>query len=698
MKINAVKLRILTAQGEFGFLVPFGHGLTIIRGNNSSGKSTVFLSLLYGMGMEEIAGGRNESVLPYAVKKYFTYDGKDINVIASEVYVEVENSAGKIVTFRRSIKDDVKNSKLIEILDGAVLTRAQVPTHIRPTYLHDAGGAQKAEGFHNFLERFLGYQLPSVPTTSGGETRLYLQAIFAALAVEQKRGWTDYIANIPFFGIRDARTRVVEFLLGLDVFETNATRNRLNSESVEINMHWDTAYQRLQTLVNEIGAVIQGVPSKVSSLFNASLVQLHKRVGDETVPLPSYIGIQRDEYARLNLKATVHRKSPSHEVQDELDSTTKELQRLTNLYETASATEALQRASVNEYEQLFKEAEEDLTRNRTVRKLRTLGATNYSIEVASDRCPTCHQHVEDSVLAELVDGPQMDLETNISYLEKQARMLDRQIAGGKQAIAETAGLIRELSKRTTDARVKLNALRSDLVSDATESRAIIRQQIHIEIEIEKLQKSESEISEIITQLTKIAIRLRDNQSARATLPKEYYSYEDLRKIRVFEKQFRANASSFEYKSARVEDIRINDDTLIPYLANMELREIGVEPAKLKALKAQAQTGTDIKADSSASDFVRLILSYLLALHQASSLPDGGGRHPGLILLDEPGQHSMAQSSQRALLQILTANPGLQGIVAASFDESPEVFREVTEGIKFELIELGEKSICPLDPP
>ncbi|NHZ97364.1 hypothetical protein F2P46_16790 [Massilia sp. CCM 8734] len=695
MKINAIKLRIIAAQGEFGFLIPFGRGLTIIRGNNSSGKSTVFLSLLYGMGMEEIAGGKNELVLPYAVKKYFTYGGRDIEVIASEVYVEVENEAGQAVTFRRSIKDHQKSSKLIEILDGAVLTKSQTPTHIRPTYLHDSGGAQKAEGFHNFLEQFLGYKLPSVPTTSGGETRLYLQAIFAALAVEQKRGWTDYIANIPFFGIRDARTRVVEFLLGLDVFETNAKRNRLNSESVEIGILWDKGYQRLHTLVNEIGVVIQGVPTKVTSLFNASLVQINKRIGHETVPLPSYIGTQREEYARLNLKATVHKKSPSHEVQEELDSTTKELQRLTNLYETASATEALQQASVNEYEQLFKEAEEDLTRNRTVRKLRTLGATTYSIEVASDRCPTCHQHVEDSILAELIDSPQMDLETNISYLEKQARMLDRQIAGGRQAIAETAGLLRELSKRTTDARVKLNALRSDLVSDATVSRAIMRQQIQIEIEIERLQRAESEISEIVAMLASIAVRLRNNQSARAGLPKEYYSDEDLRKIRVFEKQFRANASSFEYKSARIDDIRINDDTLIPYLANMELREIGIEPARLKALKAQTQTGTDIKADSSASDFVRLILSYLLALHQASSLPNGGGRHPGLILLDEPGQHSMAQSSQRALLQILTANPGLQGIVAASFDESPEVFREVTEGVEFTLIELGEKSICPL---
>lgn len=695
MKINAIKLRVVTEQGDFGFFVPFGKRLTIIRGNNSSGKSTIFLSLLYGLGMEELAGGRNESSLPYAVKERFSYDGKDVAVIASEVYIEIENANGRVVTLRRAIRDNQKSVKLIEIFDSAILTEGASAVSIRPTYLHDSGGAQKADGFHKFLEEFLGFQLPFVPTTSGGETKLYLQAIFAALAVEQKRGWTDYIANIPFFGIRDAKTRVVEFLLALDVFKTNAERNRLNAESVAIAASWDSALQRLQAVMANTGTIIQGVPQKVSALFEINQIHLQKRVNDDAIPLPTYISKLRKKYAELNKKADAYRKTPSGETQDELDSTTKELHRLTNLYETAAATLALQNASVNEYEQLHKAALEDLERNRTVQKLRNLGAIDFAVEVASDRCPTCHQHIEDSLLANVVDGPQMDLDTNISYLDKQARMLDRQIAGSKKAVAETTGIRDELSKRIEDVRAKLKAIRSDVVTDATESRAILRQQIQIEIETEKLQQAEIEISKLVNELDLAAGRLRNNQLARKNLPKEYYSEEDFRKIRVFEKLFRANASAFEYKSAPIEDIRINDDTLVPYLANMELREIGAEPAKLKAMKAQVSNGTDIKADSSASDFVRLILSYLLALYQASSLPNGGGRHPGVLLLDEPGQHSMAQSSQRALLQLLRANPNLQGIVAASFDESPDVFREVTEGIEFKLIELGTKAIGPL---
>lgn len=203
------------------------------------------------------------------------------------------------------------------------------------------------------------------------------------------------------------------------------------------------------------------------------------------------------------------------------------------------------------------------------------------------------------------------------------------------------------------------------------------------------------MAKLLQNLTDIASRLKENQASRTKLPKDYYSDEDRRKIRVFEKMFRANASSFEYESASIDDIRINDDALVPFLANIELREIGNNGAKVQT---NSNVKTDIKADSSASDFVRLILSYLLALYQSSSLQDGGGRHPGILLLDEPGQHSMAQSSQRALLQLIASSRGLQGIVAASFDESPEVFREVTQGIQFQLVDLSGKSIAPLAAP
>jgi hypothetical protein len=110
--------------------------------------------------------------------------------------------------------------------------------------------------------------------------------------------------------------------------------------------------------------------------------------------------------------------------------------------------------------------------------------------------------------------------------------------------------------------------------------------------------------------------------------------------------------------------------------------------------------TSLTADSSASDFVRLIWSYLLALYQVSSTRGFEGNHPGLLILDEPGQHSMRSSSQHALLQLLSGASGLQSIVAASFDENESVFREATAGLEYKLIQWEDKVIRPLagSPP
>lgn len=132
-----------------------------------------------------------------------------------------------------------------------------------------------------------------------------------------------------------------------------------------------------------------------------------------------------------------------------------------------------------------------------------------------------------------------------------------------------------------------------------------------------------------------------------------------------------------HESAPIREVEIGKDTLVPCLAQMELREIR----------------TDIKSDSSASDFVRLIWSYLLALHQTSATLTSPGHHPGLLMFDEPGQHSMAVDSQHALPSSWLAKQTYRAS-SQPFDEAEEVFRQATQGIKYTLIEWDGKLLRP----
>jgi len=673
MKILAIKLRLATKNGDFGFQFEFSRGLTVIRANNSSGKSTLFNCLMYGLGMEELVGGRGEKVLPYAVKDYFLEGDVRVEVVASDVFIEIENSVGRRVTLRRAIRDTVRNSKLVEVFEGPHLTTQSADLGVgRATYLFDPGSAQKHEGFHLFLESFMGYHLPHVATTAGGMVKLYLQTVFAALAVEQKRGWTDYIANIPFFGIRDARIRVTEFLLGLSVFERQAKRAELDADSVAIDSDWRRAYDTMRQAATANSLVIVGISGTPTALLDAAAVQFVKSNGTSQTSLFEHANLMRSEHAELGAKAAAHGKATGAEALEQLESATAELQLLSVLHERATANLSLQRASLNELRNLLAEANEDLERNKTALKLRVLGA-QMEVEVATDHCPTCHQYVDDTLLLGIVSGPQMDLNTNVEYLDSQRRMLQRQINGTQEEILQSEISVSDVSGRLASKHDFRNSLRGDVSAGASESRAVVRRQIQIELELSNLQAFESQAALLLETLGATANRLAANQTARRGLPKDAYSAEDLSRISLFENNFRANASSFGYESAEIADIRISSDTLTPILSELELREI------------RSKVQASLTADSSASDFVRLIWSYLLALYQTSSTLGFEGHHPAFLLLDEPGQHSMRSNSQHALLQLLSGSNGLQSIVAASFDENESVFLEATAGLEFELI-------------
>lgn len=682
MKIRAVKLRISTAQGEFGFKFEFSRGLTVIRGGNSSGKSTFYNTLIYGLGIEELIGGKGERVLPYAVKEYFVQGDIRVTVESSEVLVELENSSGRCVTLRRAIRDSVRQSKLVEVFEGAHLTVGAELGTPRPTYLFDPGSAQKQEGYFQFLEGFMGYHLPQVPATNGGMAKLYLQTIFAALAVEQKRGWTDYIANIPFFGIRDARIRVTEFLLGLGVFERQAKRAELDATSMAIDSDWRKAYDTLRQAAVANGIVIEGLSATPVSKFDPATVLFVKSDGKTKTSLQDQVSNLRAQHAALGAKAEAYGKATGAEALQELEVASTELQRLSVLHERATTNLTLQKAALDELRFLLAEASEDLERNKTALKLRTLGA-QMEVEIATDHCPTCHQEVDDTLLLGIVTGPQMDLSTNIDYLDSQRRMLQHQINGALEEIRQSEITAADVAARLAATHDYRNSLRGDVSTGVAESRAIVRRQIQIELELSNLQTFNAQAAALMVSFGEIADRLAANQAERRALPKETYSDADVSRISLFEKNFRGNASSFGYESAEIADIRISLDTLTPILSELELREI--------RLKVQ----TSLTADSSASDFVRLIWSYLLALYQTSATRGFEGQHPGLLLMDEPGQHSMRSASQRALLQLLIAQRGLQAIVAASFDENESVFKEATNGLAFQLIQWEGKVIQPL---
>ena len=125
-------------------------------------------------------------------------------MLESTVSLEIQNGAGNVVTVHRPIKKELVDNRLITVDFGASLTDPAARPQSRNFFVFDSGAAQREDGFHHFLEDFLGWKLPMVRRYDGPDVKLYLETIFPLFWVEQKVGWSAIPAAIPTY-FRSAR-------------------------------------------------------------------------------------------------------------------------------------------------------------------------------------------------------------------------------------------------------------------------------------------------------------------------------------------------------------------------------------------------------------------------------------------------------------------------------------------------------------
>ena len=121
------------------------------------------------------------------------------------------------------------------------------------------------------------------------------------------------------------------------------------------------------------------------------------------------------------------------------------------------------------------------------------------------------------------------------------------------------------------------------------------------------------------------------------------SQTDEEKLRDLRINFIGLLSDFKYRSKSITNIYISKDTFMPVV-----------------------DGYSLKFDSSASDFIRAIWSYTLALKEVSNKYNGN--HPNFFMLDEPGTQETANSDLNNLLTKLGNMGDTQSLVFCSFKQ------------------------------
>lgn len=630
LRISRLRVEINTIKGTYGIDESFKDGLNFIAScENTCGKSSILAAIYYCLGFEQILGGAGRigsKVLTSAFKTAIEDNGESLTVTESGAYLEI-NNGNENRTIYRNIKSESKDNHLVTVYYGNYDSISNNKILSEDYYVNIQNSATSEKGFHTFLEEFLHMELPLVRTSDGNERKLYLQMIFASMFIEQKHGWSDILSGMPVFGIRESKKRIVEYILGLDTLKNEKERDRLNVVKTQIEYKWDQLISDFKKAVHSELCEVSNLPIHpqvlsdidysrivVSVLGSASIKEEIQSLNDEYNGLRQLKPLVCDNFDALNIELS-ETETQILAFENRLDEINRSL---------ASCNEAIKR--LNSDLILVKS---DIRNNNDAARLQKFGSETVGGDISSSICPVCKQHIQDNLLnAETVSGF-MSIEDNIGHLREQKKMLEFTLGSRKELHEKLNREKDDLEVRLQTLRRLAHTLRSDLftTTDTEASEAIMLKRIEISNRIERLSKLENTIISLTEQLKGLSVEWNTYLDQKNKLPKKDISESDIEKITLLKKRFIENLKRYHYSS----------------LSSFEGIEISINSSLLPTID-----GFDMKFDSSASDGIRVIWAFTMALLQVSI--EKNGNHPGVIIFDEPAQQSIVPEDMKSFIK------------------------------------------------
>ena len=673
LRINRLRVEINTANGVYGIDESFDSGLNFIASlDNTCGKSSILAAIYYCLGFEQILGGVSgigSKVLTSVFKSTVEDDGETWVVTESGAYLEISNG-NEIRTIYRNIKSESKDNHLITVYYGDLNSIGNYNTLSEDYYVNFRDSATSEKGFHTFLEEFLHIELPLVRTSDGNERKLYLQVVFAAMFIEQKHGWSDILSGMPIFGIRESKKRIVEHILGLDTLKNEKARDHLNALKTQIERKWEQAILDIRRLVRSESCEISNLPIHPRVLSDVDFTRIVVESSNSLL-IDDEIKMLNDQYAGLRkLKPRVH---------DNFESLNKELSETQN--QILAFEDRLQniRRNIASYNETIRHLTSDLEiinsdirNNNDAARLLKFGSEATGIAISADICPVCKQHVQDNLLDSEAASGYMSIEENIRHLKEQKKMLEFTLGIRREAREKLNREKDDLEVRLQTLRRLAYTLRSDLFTstDTEASEAIMLKRIEITNRVERLSNLKEVFAAFIEQLKDLSAEWNMYLEQKGKLPKKDISLTDMEKIALLKEKFIQNLRRYHYSS----------------LASFDGIDISIDSSLLPTID-----GFDMKFDSSASDGIRVIWAFTMALLQVSI--EKGGNHSGIIIFDEPAQQSIVPEDMKSFIEsVVDIKQPFQLFTAITLN-SQELINIINEldKTKYHMIKLSGKA-------
>lgn len=657
MKINRVYIEVHTEKNKFLFDECFSGGLNIITSyENTVGKSTIGEAILFCLGMEEVLGFKNEKAVKPVLRSNISINkgGESYPVIQSDIYVEVEQD-GNIISIRRSPKHNSRSSKLISVYESELCNALQHKVDCTDYYVHDPGSAVNMRGFHAMLTRFLGLELPEVSDYDGGSTILYIQTLASCFYIEQKQGWRGILATLPtYYGIKDVKRRVVEYVLGLSVFQTEKEYNTQKAIINNLNSEWNQIIGKISYQIRKInGLAITNVEDKPFVITDEA-PELTINVNDEVMDLMEYKDRVLNDLSKLmSCKEPIienQSKALKREI-EELNKLDVRFQRELNdsLFEVSIEKEQLD--TINNR---LANINQEMTSYKELYKLKNMGSLEV-LKISQSICPTCGQSIDGVIFDQDAELNIMSISDSITHLDNERKMLEFSLNNQKEIVDNLKSRNEKLNERLDEIRARIRIVKSDLVSNnKSVSESYIQKIIALQIESEKLKDIICDIEGSYNQLKTISKKWVHAKSELEKLPTNFVNEHDKTVLSKFKKEFTKILGLIKFESIEINNITINEHSYLPNVS-----------------------GFDLYADSSASDTIRIIWAYIVALQKISL---EYGHNLGFLLMDEPAQQNTDLSSSRQLLNQLRELAKKQQVFMLYKLESEESDTELFKGI------------------
>lgn len=601
--------------------------INLIYGENTLGKSTLIKSIIYCLGGEEIYGKSRDDRPNFPIVMRVINDEK---VIKNEISLQLMNKGKRIVIVRDALHRD-ESVKVYESVAMDEIKDGNIPRYLKQKKVRDV---EAVDLFQEYMFEFMGF--PYLMNDESGLALLYIQNLLPLFVIPQ-HGWADIQSCNPYYSVQGVKQKAFEIIMGfssIKAIEEKIQLSQLKNQKREKQLEQSKILENIE-------------------LYKTKDIDDNEEESKQLLDSLDKLQNQKDEMDK--------QKVGSNRITKPIKDKYRMLSKVLQKYESKKA---ILQKEINEFSSYINNLELEILK---LDKLNNAKKLISSLPVK--QCPHCFNSVSLSPIDEIQNdycflcGKELDKRKESEnqeiyrYLKDEKKDFLRFVEMKNMELKKVNSTIKVLKLDIKEMKSMIDDVDLKLNPDFLNKYHIVSRQIgKLRSELTSIEK-ERIVLEKLNKVEKELTKLDKDIKAKVKYIKSIESAEsDKLKFQKFEEYFKVILSDLDFIKDGFDDkkldvaekkyfnkIYIDKDSYYPKIDNQNLYNI-----------------------TSSSGFIRIILSYYLALMK-TSFEFKSMNYPGLMIIDEPKQQNLDNATFTRFTDYLTdfkENEGIQIVFAS----------------------------------